>query len=245
MTARWNDFLDRVYGCWLGKCASSGASPARGLDIQILWLDVLMRVGPECTAADLAHAFYAEYSEEDGDYTALRKNCARGLCPPLTATFNNPGGAEDTGCAARAEIWACMAPGDPSLAASLAGTDASVDHTGDAAEAEKYLAALGALAFTGKQDVRGLVVCALEYIDKNTRLYEMAGKVLAWCERRPDRDFVYGRILRDYGHTNCRHVLQNMGFVLLSLLLGGGDYRESVALVRACGFDADSNCVQS
>ena len=84
MNLKWADFLDKVYGCWIGKCVSGtiGAPyegykgimnveytpklfekviPNDDLDLQVMWLEVVEKVGVNFTAQDLAKAFYEKY----------------------------------------------------------------------------------------------------------------------------------------------------------------------------------------
>ena len=42
------------------------------------------------------------------------------------------------GAAIRSEVWACLCPGDPALAVSLAREDACVDHVRDGVEASSF-----------------------------------------------------------------------------------------------------------
>lgn len=51
------------------------------------------------------------------------------------------------GAAIRSELWACLAPGDPALAAAYAREDACLDHAEEGLWAEVWLAALQSAAF--------------------------------------------------------------------------------------------------
>ncbi len=265
MNLKWADFLDKVYGCWIGKCVSGtiGAPyegykgimnveytpklfekviPNDDLDLQVMWLEVVEKVGVNFTAQDLAKAFYEKYPPSPGEYAIFKKNYEMGLTPPLTGKFNNNYYIEGMGCPIRSEIWACLAPGDAELAVELAGRDGCMDHYGESIIAEKYLAALEALAFTDKWDVKGLIVKALDYIDETSRVYEMIGKILSWCEGTDDWKYVLGLILRDYGHPDCTNMYQNIGITIMALLLGKGDFIKTTMLALNCGFDTDCTC---
>ena len=112
MIYKWTDFLDKVYGCWLGKCiAGTIGAPYEGykcnlrvefspelfasvlpnddLDLQVLWLDVIENVGPGFTSDDLAAAFYEKCPYSPGEYATFKKNYELGLKPPVTGSFNN------------------------------------------------------------------------------------------------------------------------------------------------------------
>ncbi len=271
MNISWNEFCDRVYGCFMGKCiAGTVGAPYEGykgimdvqytpelfgqaqtqsetvpnddLDLQVLWLEVIEKNGPNFTSEDLAKAFYEKCPYAPGEYATFKKNYELGLRPPLTGSFNNHYYLEGMGAPIRAEIWACLAPGEPLLAAELAEKDGCLDHKGESVIAEQYVAVLEALAFTGKYDIQTLVVKALTYIDEHSRFYQMAGRVIELCSRTKDWKQILTLILRDYGHPDCTNLFQNMGIILMALLLGCGNFITTVMLALNCGFDTDCTC---
>ena len=165
----YDDYLDRVHGGWLGKCAAGTiGAPCEGrkeafefafdprsiermlpnddLDLQVLWLDVLERKGLALTTADLAEAFFSKCPYSPGEYGVFKRNYARGIMPPYSGTYNNRYYRNGMGCPIRSEIWACICPGDPGLAASYAERDGIMDHGRDSVDAEKFLAAMEAEA---------------------------------------------------------------------------------------------------
>ena len=271
MNLSWNEFCDKVYGCFMGKCiagtigapyegykgimdveytpelfgqaqAQSETIPNDDLDLQVLWLDVIEKVGANFTSDDLAKAFYEKCPYAPGEYATFKRNYELGLKPPLTGSFNNNYYIEGMGAPIRAEIWACMAPGEPKLAAELAAKDACLDHQGESVIAEQYIAALEALAFTTKSDIRILIVKALDYIDEKSKFYAMASKVIDLCSHSKDWKQILTLILRDYGHPDCTNMFQNMGIILMALLLGAGNFITTVMLALNCGFDTDCTC---
>ena len=271
MNISWNEFCDKVYGCFMGKCiAGTVGAPYEGykgimdvqytpelfgqaqtqsetvpnddLDLQVLWLEVIEKNGPNFTSEDLARAFYEKCPYAPGEYATFKKNYELGLRPPLTGSFNNHYYLEGMGAPIRAEIWACLAPGEPLLAAELAEKDGCLDHKGESVIAEQYVAVLEALAFTGKYDIQTLVVKALTSIDEHSRFYQMAGRVIELCSRTKDWKQILTLILRDYGHPDCTNLFQNMGIILMALLLGCGNFITTVMLALNCGFDTDCTC---
>ncbi len=65
---------------------------------------------------------------------------------------------------------------------------------------------------------------------------------LQWYDAGHDWKLTRGLILRNYGHADCTNLYQNIGFVLLALLYGGEDFRETIRLGLACGYDTDCIC---
>ncbi len=79
---KFSEYRDRVYGCWLGKCiCGSIGAPLEGckqlfeykfdpefwkislpnddLELQVLWLNVIEKLGLDLDADDFAEAFVA------------------------------------------------------------------------------------------------------------------------------------------------------------------------------------------
>lgn len=265
MAYRWKDYVDKIYGCWLGKCicGTIGAPyegykgrmdveftpelfaqmlPNDDLDLQVLWLSVIEETGPDFSSLDLAKAFYEKYPPSPGEYATFKKNFELGLKPPFTGRFNNVFYHEGMGCPIRSEIWACMAPWNPKMAAQLAAKDGCLDHDGESIIAEQYLAAMEAMAFSEKLSLRELIIKSLKYIDPASKFYKLVGNVLQWCDDYGDIDAVFSRILRDYGHSDCTNMFQNMGIAIAALLLGREDLTTTVMMALNCGFDTDCTC---
>ena len=167
---KYSDYLDKVYGCFLGKTVvgTLGAPfegikmpmelefdrkmidsmlPNDDLDLQVLWLDVVENIGPDFTSYDLLKRFCNYCSYSPGEYAVMRKNYNRGIYPPLSGIFCNDYYVNGMGCPIRSEIWACIAPGNPKKAADFASRDGILDHHGDSVYAERFFAALESAAF--------------------------------------------------------------------------------------------------
>lgn len=265
MNLKWSTFLDKVYGCWIGKCVSGtiGAPyegykgilnvqysselikdmlPNDDLDLQVLWLEVLEKKGANFTSEDLADIFAEKCPYSPGEYAIFKKNYALGIHPPLSGKYNNNYYLEGMGCPIRSEIWACIAPGDAALAASYSAMDGCLDHAGESITAEQYLAALESLAFFWENDIRSLMEEALHYIPCGGRFARLIHDIIDWSANTSDWRIVYGLLLRNYGHSDCTNLYQNMGIIGLALLLGSGDLISTTMLALNCGFDTDCTC---
>ncbi len=265
MAYKWRDYVNKVYGCWLGKCicGTIGAPyegykgrmdvdftpelfaemlPNDDLDLQVLWLDVIEQIGPDFSSLDLAKAFYEKYPPSPGEYAIFKKNFELGLKPPFTGKFNNPFYHEGMGCPIRSEIWACLAPWNPKLAMQLAAKDGCLDHDGESIVAEQFLAAMESMAFNEKISLKELIIKSLAFISDKSRFYQLVGDVMQWCEDYGDIDAVFSRVQRDYGHSDCTNMFQNMSIVVAALLLGKDDLTTTTMMALNCGFDTDCTC---
>ena len=261
----WDTFLDKVYGCWIGKCVSGtiGAPyegykgimsikydpilikdmlPNDDLDLQILWLEVLEKKGTAFTSEDLADIFAEKCPYSPGEYAIFKKNYALGIMPPLSGKYNNNYYLQGMGCPIRSEIWACIAPGDPRLAADCSTKDGIMDHWGESVFAERHMAALEAMAFTWESDMKSLILDSLAYIPSDCKYQKLVRDTVAWCDEYKDWRMVFGMIMRYYGHSDCTNMFQNMGITIMSLLLGNNDMLDTTIMALNCGFDTDCTC---
>lgn len=260
----YKDYLDKVYGCWIGKCvAGTIGAPYEGakelfdfkfdpaiienmlpnddLDLQVLWLSVLEEKGVRFTSDDLAEAFFTRCPYAPGEYAFFKKNYSRGIHPPLTGAFNNRYYIEGMGCPIRSEVWGCIAPGNPALAAEIAAKDGVLDHAGNSVHFEQFLAALEAAAFF-ESDLDALIDIGLRQIAPDSKAAQLIRDVRGWCKSSDDWRYVRGRIIRKYGHPDCTNSFQNIGITLLSLYFGKMDIIETSMLALNCGFDTDCTC---
>ncbi len=263
-TIRYEDYLDKVYGCFVGKAISGNmGAPFEGmkmpmdlpfmpeminpdmpnddLDLQVLWLDVLEQKGHYFTSADLLARFVENCSYSPGEYAVMRKNFLRGIMPPYSGKFCNDYYIEGMGCPIRSEVWACVAVGNPELAAEFASRDGVQDHFGESVEAERFLAALECEAFF-ESDIRALIEKAINVLPKESKFRELVTFITEQCDCYHDSKTVLRHLLFQYGHPDCTNMYQNMGITLMSLLLGDADVIKTSMMALNCGFDTDCTC---
>ena len=186
----YDKYLDKVYGCYIGKAISGNiGAPHEGvkmplelsfmpemincslpnddLDLQVLWLDVAERKGPGFSSYDLLDRFVNYCSYSPGEYAVMRKNFNRGIYPPYSGKFCNDYYTEGMGCPIRSEIWACLAVGNGELAAEFAGRDGQLDHYGESINAERFLACLESEAFF-ESDIHVQINKAMRVLPQNS-----------------------------------------------------------------------------
>ena len=165
----YDEYCRKVLGCWLGKAVGGTLGqpwegkpipheltfyepvpdemiPNDDLDLQVVWLQRIREAGRPITNTLLARGWLDNIHMWPDEYGVCRRNLELGLRPPLTGSYDN-GFTRGMGAAIRTELWACLAPGDPELAAYLTQQDASCDHTGEGLYAAVFLAVVQSMAF--------------------------------------------------------------------------------------------------
>ena len=116
------------------------------LDLQICWLNAIEVYGNRIDASILADYWMTYIIPTWSEYGICKSNLRQGIKPPFSGKINNYF-ARSNGAYIRSEIWACIAPGNPALAARYAYLDACVDHASDGVYGEMFFAALESAAF--------------------------------------------------------------------------------------------------
>lgn len=263
----YKEFLDKVHGGWYGKCLGGAAgAPKEGikalidvedyrtllnpdlpnddLDLQLLWMDVLETKGTVIDSCDLADAWVEKCWYPFSEYGYFLKNYMRGIKPPYTGVINNEFFKEGMGCPIRSEIWGMISAGNPKLATEYAYLDATLDHGENSVYAEQFLAAVESMAFF-EDDLGTLLRKGMEYIPKDSKLHQCFETVFEAYEQGLDWKEARACVLNQYSHPDFTNVVQNMGFVFLSLLYGEGSMDETINLALRCGYDTDCTCASA
>lgn len=264
---KYDDLLDKIHGCWYGKCLGGAAGaqtegikkiidtedfeelfnpdlPNDDLDIQLLWLEVLENKGINITSQELADAWLEKCWYPFSEYGYFMKNYARGIKPPYSGIINNSFFKEGMGCPIRSEIWGLISAGNPELAGAYAYNDACLDHAENSVYAEQFMAAAESAAFV-EDDLRVIIDVAMSYIPSECKLAKCFCDVLNCYDAVMDWIATRKRVLDRYSHPDFTNVTQNMGFVLIALLYGGGDMRKTINIALKCGYDTDCTCASS
>ncbi len=279
-----DEYRKKVLGCWLGKNIGGtiGAPfewrrqvndvsfyaqdlkgeplPNDDLDIQLLWLIALEEKGIDVDARLLADYWCLYVTPHWAEYGTGKINMRSGLLPPLSGTTNNIY-RDSCGAFIRSEIWACIAPGLPRVAARYAYEDAILDHgNGEGTYAEVFSAALESAAFT-IPDIDELIQIGLSYLPpdcgvaqavQTTLECHRAGK--GWLQTRDEilRRHRGSSANNDPQHTSPRDralgfaegrqgydAPSNIGIMVLGLLYGGKDFGKVMTTTVNCGEDTD------
>jgi len=255
------NYREKVLGCWLGKAVGGtlgqpyegsdgplelsyynpvpeGMIPNDDLDLQVLWACVLDGMKDPLIARDVFSGAWVKNVEFPWDeYGIAIRNLRNGIKAPHSGSYGN-WFKDGLGAAIRSEIWACLAPGKPKLAADFAYEDACVDHVGDGIYAEQFLSALESAAFL-ENDINRLLDAGLSVIPGECRLAKAIGDVRLWSMEGGDWLEIRRKILGKWGSENFTDVVMNISFLVMALILGKGDFSTTVCLAVNCGRDAD------
>lgn len=262
MEITYQNYLDAVYGGWLGKCIGGAIGamqennkglldytidnvfpaeipPNDDLDLQVLWLqEVLEKKGTSFTSEDIARAFAEHNLELVNEYAVAIKNIELGILPPVSGVFNNPYFKNSMGCPIRSEIWGFSCPGEPEAAMRYVEMDGCIDHDTESIQGEKLLAAMESAAFF-EQDIRRLLACGLSFVTAGSRLERCVRSVLGWYEAGLPWRETRGRLIREFGSADASYSVVNIGIIVMALLYGERDYSKTLMIAVNSGYDTD------
>lgn len=265
MKLNFASYKDKVHACWIGKnIGGTMGTPYEGkremldiqgfvteknvilpnddLDLQLVWLTTVERYGAtRINAQMLGEQWISFITPHWNEYGIGKANMKMGLMPPLSGdafnTWKNSNGAW-----IRTEIWACLAPGAPDVAAKYAYEDACVDHggEGEGTVAAVFVAALESAAFFEK-DIRKLINIAMSKIPETSRMYKSIELLVDCYDKGMDyRDArnVIQKANADIG-DGWFEAPSNVAYAVLGLLWGEGDFKKSMIYAINCGDDTD------
>jgi ADP-ribosylglycohydrolase len=288
MQLSYASYRDKVMGCWTGKnvggtlgapfeCKrqyngnvtfytqdlSAGPVPNDDLDLQIVWLTAVERYGRNIDAAILGEYWLSYVIPNWAEYGTGKANLRAGLMPPLSGKVDNLY-RNSCGCFIRSELWACLAPGQPRLAARYAREDAVVDHAEEGMYGEIFFAAIQSAAFV-ESDRDALIAVGLSYIPPQSAMARAVAEAQR-CHREhvdirearkrvhnaaPGTFGLQGRPLEETLSPDNEGMAvgtpgfdapENVAFVILAWLYGEGDFGKSLLIANACGEDTDCTC---
>lgn len=256
-------YRDKVLGCWHGKNIGGtlggpleekfgreelfavdwypdlpeGGIPNDDLELQLIWLQALQDRGPGLRARDLADYWMDCVRYNFDEYGLAKANLARGLAPPVSGWHNN-WFRDCMGSPIRSEVWACIAPGTPEIAAHYAFEDAICDHGGgESVLGEVFNAVVESCAFFESDRVR-LVQIGLAAIPSESLTYRAVARALACYREGVDWVEARQRIKREFYLSLAQYSPINLGFQTVGLLYGA-DFADAICKAVNCGWDTD------
>jgi hypothetical protein len=257
------EYRDRVYACWLGKnCGGTlgaplerglgqpepfdvwwypelreGGIPNDDLEMQLIWLKAVEERGFDLTARDLAQYWLDHIAYNWDEYGLNKTNLRLGLLPPVSGAHNN-WFVDCMGSPIRSELWACMAPGVPWLAASYAYQDAIVDHAGgEGVCGEVFNAAIESAAFV-LRDPQALLDVGLTYIPPDSLTARAVSAAREAHAAGHDWRGARRAVLAATPHHVAQYAPINLGFQVVGWLYGE-DFGDALCKTVNCGYDTD------
>ncbi|HOV21847.1 MAG TPA: ADP-ribosylglycohydrolase family protein [bacterium] len=252
------DYFHNIYGCWLGKnIGGSIGCPIEGkkdfmslpykypeeifanddIDLQLVWLDILKKKGIKITTDDLADGWIRNIDYPFDEYGVAKANLSLGLKPPITGIYNN-WFCNCMGASIRSEIWACINPGRPEVAGWYAYQDASVDHWNEGVYGEVFLSVLESITFVEK-DIEKAINKAIEFLPETSNVYNVVKLTQLLEKEGRSLKEIREKIIEKFGHHNFTDCVQNIGFIVLGLLKGQGNFLKTIIESVNCGYDTD------
>lgn len=234
--APYEGYTGTLHLCYYDPVPTESA-PNDDLDLQLAWLQLLRTNGLFLTPAHFARVWQENITYHISEYSLAQRNIARGLLPPVTGAHDNWYRA-GMGATIRTEIWSCLAPGDPLLAALYSYMDGSVDHAGDGVYAEVFFAVLESLAFV-ESSPRRLVEEALRYIPAHCDIARAVRMAVELHDSGASLHSARAALCAQFAHpADFTHSPLNLAFVILGMMYGT-DFASAVCAAVNCGYDTD------
>ena len=282
-----NELRNRIKGCFTGKniggtfgapfeCLrqvntvtfytqdlSMGPPANDDLDLQLVWLNAVEKFGRTVDSHILGEYWLSYIIPNWVEYGMAKANLRSSLLPPLSGFIDNTYG-NSCGAFIRSEIWACLAPGHPEIAARYAYEDAIVDHCEEGAFGEVFFAAMQSSAFV-ESDYRKLIDIGLSYIPESCDLSHAIKMALSCYEEKipvsecririhnafPGTFGIQGIKLKDIDPEGSRGMVngspgydapENIAFSIAAWLYGENDFEKSLLTANSFGEDTDCIC---
>lgn len=256
-------FRDKVLGCWLGKNAGGtlgeplegkfgkdemfniswypnlpeGGIPNDDLEMQLIWLQAIQEKGPGIKARDLAEYWLDCIAYNFDEYGLSKTNLTKGLIPPVSGWHNN-WFKDCMGSPIRSEIWACIAPGAPEVAARYAFQDAICDHAGgESVYGEVFNAVVESCAFV-ISDKFQLIEAGLSAIPQNSLTYKAIHKAVELYKKGLDWKEAREGIKEEFYNPVAQYSPINLGYQTIGWLYGE-DFGDAICKAVNCGWDTD------
>lgn len=223
------------------------AIPDDDINYTVLTLMLIEEYGLEFSTEDVARAWLS-WLPGGMTFTAEREAYVTLLAHAGTAfTFGAPAEFDIAECSdnefndwigaqIRADLFGWIVPGQPALAAELAGRDASLSHRGDGVYGAQFVAAAGA-CLAGGSAILDAVDAAAELIPADAA----AATAVALGRRVGLAGDGPAEIHAAYDGMSPVHTVNNLALVVWGLVRGADDFSVAIGDTVAAGLDTDCN----
>lgn len=254
---------DKITACWVGKnIGGTLGTPFEGLkemndvqgfvtqpgevlgnddlDLQLIWLMAMDDLGPKGITSETLGEYWLSFIDPYwNEYGVGKCNMKEGFPAPLSGELNNSNWKNSNGAWIRTEVWACLYPGRPNKAVEYAFMDASVDHGyGEGTFAAIFVAAMESAAFI-INDVDTLLKIGLSKIPADCRVARSVNIVIDGYKNGTDWKDVRQALVEDSNDLGWFQAPANIGFMVIGLLYGEGNFKTSMLRTLNCGDDTD------
>jgi ADP-ribosylglycohydrolase len=217
----------------------SGPAANDDLDLQILWLKAMEENNFRVDAYTLGEYWLKFVPAPWLEYGVCKANMRLGIMPPLSGEYNNAKQKTSNGAWIRSEIWACLAPGNPMLAAQFAWNDACVDHGCDEGTfAEIFTATLESAAFVEK-DMNKLIQIGLSAIPTECKVRTAINIALEAKKSGKTWEQAREAVITATEDLGWFQAPRDVAFTMIGWLYGDGDFGKSICIAVNCGDDTD------
>ena len=174
-------------------------------------------------------------------------NIAAGIPAPKCGSIalNGKTCAEQIGGQIFIDTWGFVFPADPSKAAAAAGKMIQVSHDGNALYGGMFIAACISAAYRAGS-IAEIIDKALQTIPSDCLYAKVVVDIRYFYNFDTEKNWknCFNYVQQNYGYDkftgNC-HIIPNAAVIILSLLYGSGNFRESLSICSTCGWDTDCN----
>ncbi len=228
----------------------NGAFGQDDLYVEIPFLDVMSKNGPDCAIPALADAFRDTAFPLDHANAQARANLRAGIPAPQSGSYLYNYHCDDIDWQIEADFLGNLYPGLVDKAAERAFDIGHIINYGDGVYGGVYVAAMHAAAFTAGSvyEIAEAGRCAIPVGSSFRAVIDEVDECrksgMTWqeCWQKIQDDWAHtARCLRYAGTSANIDAKLNAAYIHIGLLWGEGDLAETVKISMRCGQDSDCN----
>lgn len=219
------------------------------LYVEIPFIQTMIKSGALCSPARIADTFKkTTFGAWHANNTA-RENLKNGINYPDSGSYLYNPHCDDIDWQIECDFLGQMYPGLVSEAAARAFELGHIMNYGDGVYGGVFVTAMHSAAFTANS-VEELCQIATEVIPQNTKFrmliddvwtYYNAGDSFETCWRKIENKWGTDDRCPELSGTGNIDAKLNSGYILMGLLYGKGDFKDSIIYSMRCGQDSDCN----